>query len=86
MIYMIKGIHDNVVLEKKVQTEHNGIYMPKLNDDTYLVLNVGEKVKTVKTGDEVILLNNPKVYKQGPKEYYITNIENIIAVVEAKNE
>ena len=38
---MIKAIHNNVVLQKKVKQGQKGIYMPSMGDDSFIVLNVG---------------------------------------------
>ncbi len=83
---MIIAIHNNVVLKKKIQNEHNGIYMPNAKDESFVVLNVGELVKNIKVNDEVILNLNPKSFMLDGKTYYITSVENIIAKVEDQNE
>lgn len=79
---MIKAIHDNVVLKTNKNTNSSGIYMPSNGNDSYVVLNVGPEVSTVKVGQIVVLDKLPKLFKDGMDEYYITNIENIIAIVE----
>lgn len=79
---MIKAIHDNVVLKTNKNTKSSGIYMPSSGNDSYVVLNVGPEVSTVKVGQIVVLDKLPKLFKDGMDEYYITNIENIIAIVE----
>ncbi len=79
---MIKAIHDNVVLKTNKNTKSSGIYMPSNGNDSYVVLNVGPEVSTVKVGQIVVLDKLPKLFKDGMDEYYITNIENIIAIVE----
>lgn len=79
---MIKAIHDNVVLKTNKSTKSSGIYMPSNGNDSYVVLNVGPEVSTVKVGQIVVLDKLPKLFKDGMDEYYITNIENIIAIVE----
>ena len=83
---MIKAIHNNVVLQKKVKQRQKGIYMPSMEDDSFIVLNVGPEVSTIKVGNEVIVDKNPKQFKLGMNEYYITSIENIIAIVEENHE
>ena len=83
---MIKAIHNNVVLQKKVKQGHKAIYMPSMGDDSFIVLNVGPEVSTIKVGNEVIVDKNPKQFKLGMNEYYITSIENIIAIVEENHE
>ena len=83
---MINAIHNNVVLQKKVKQGQNGIYMPSMGDDSFIVLNVGPEVSTIKVGNEVIVDKNPKQFKLGMKENYITSIENIIAIVEENHE
>ena len=83
---MIKAIHNNVVLQKKVKQGQKGIYMPSMWDDSFIVLNVGPDVSTIKVGNEVIVDKNPKQFKLGMNEYYITSIENIIAIVEENHE
>lgn len=52
---MVKAIHNNVVLQKKVKQGQKGIYMPNIGDDSFIVLNVGPEVSTIKVGNEVIL-------------------------------
>ena len=79
---MVKAIHNNVVLEKKDTKQVNGIYIPNAKSDCFVVLNVGSQVTTVNCGDTVILKDKPLEYTEGSVKYYITNIENIIAVVE----
>ena len=79
---MIKAIHDNVVLKTNKNTKSSGIYMPSNGNDSYVVLNLGPEVSTVKVGQIVVLDKLPKLFKDGMDEYYITNIENIIAIVE----
>ena len=83
---MIKAIHNNVVLQKKVKQRQKGIYMPSMGDDSFIVLNVGPEVSTIKVGNEVIVDKNPKQFKLGMNEYYITSIENMIAIVEENHE
>ena len=57
-----------------------------MGDDSFIVLNVGPEVSTIKVGNEVIVDKNPKQFKLGMNEYYITSIENIIAIVEENYE
>ena len=83
---MVKAIHNNVVLQKKVKQGQKGVYMPNIGDDSFIVLNVGPEVSTIKVGNEVILDKNPKQFKLGINDYYITSIENIIAIVEENHE
>lgn len=84
---MVKAIHDNVVLEKKTNQVTKGIYMPfSFKDECFIVLNVGPEVSTVKAGMLVILKEKPLSFNDGTKEIYITNIENVIAIVEEENE
>lgn len=83
---MIKAIHNNVVLQKKTNQMQGGIYMPKSGDDSFIVLNVGPEVSTIKIGSVVILKEKPQTFNDGLKEFYITNIDNIIAIVEEENE
>lgn len=83
---MIKAIHNNVVLQKKTNQMHGGIYMPKNGDDSFIVLNVGPDVSTVKVGTVVILKDKPQSYNDGLNELFITNIENVVAIVEEENE
>ena len=78
---MIKAIHKNVILKSNKNTKTNGIYMPNSGSDSYIVLHVGPEVSTVKVGEIVVLDKLPKLFKDGMDEYYITNIENVIAVV-----
>ena len=33
---MIKAIHNNVVLQKKVKQGQKGIYMPSMGDDSFI--------------------------------------------------
>lgn len=79
---MIKAIHNNVVLQKKVVTSSSGIYMPTNSCDIYVVLNIGPEVSTVKVGQNVVLDKTPKLVKEGMEEYYITCVDNILAYVE----
>lgn len=60
--------------------------MPSMGDVSFIVLNVGPEVSTIKVGNEVIVDKNPKQFKLGMNEYYITSIENIIAIVEENHE
>lgn len=83
---MIKAIHNNVVLQKRNITNSCGIYMPSNNSDSYIILNVGSDVSTVKTGQIVILNQTPKLYNENNVDYFITSVENIIAIVEDKDE
>ena len=83
---MVKAIHNNVVLTKKEQQKVNGIYMSNMGEDAYVVLNVGSEVSTIKVGETVVLKNAPTLYLHNNQKYYITNIENIIAIVEESNE
>lgn len=78
---MIKAIHNNVILKSNKNTKTNGIYMPSNGNDSYVVLHIGPEVSTVKVGQIVVLDKLPKLFKDGMDEYYITNIENIIAIV-----
>lgn len=82
---MIKAIHNNVVLQKSKARAEGDLYA-KYGDDSFIVLNVGPEVSTIKVGNEVIVDKNPKQFKLGMNEYYITSIENIIAIVEENHE
>ncbi len=79
---MIKAIHDNVVLQKRDLTSSSGIFMPANYSDSFVVLNIGPEVSTVKVGQIVVLKDAPKLFNESMKEYYITNVNNIIAIVE----
>ncbi len=79
---MIKAIHDNVVLQKRDLTSSSGIFMPTNSSDSFVVLNIGPEVSTVKVGQIVVLKDAPKLFNESMKEYYITNVNNIIAIVE----
>lgn len=79
---MVKAIHNNVVLQKEVSNATNGIYMPNSSCDSFVVVNVGPEVSTVKAGNKVVLNKEPLVYKEKGQVYYIVNIDNIVAIVE----
>lgn len=83
---MLKAIHNNVILQKETSTTNKGIYMPNVDNDTYVILCVGEEVSTVKTGQKVIINEKPKKIIKGLDEYYICPVENIIAIWEDENE
>lgn len=83
---MLKAIHNNVILQKKSSSANNGIYMPNTDNDTYVILHMGEEVSTVKNGQIVITKDNPKKVTVGFEEYYICTVENIMAIVEEKDE
>ena len=51
-----------------------------------MIVLLGPEVSTIKVGNEVIVDKNPKQFKLGMNEYYITSIENIIAIVEENHE
>ena len=52
---MLKAIHQNIVLQKVEKTNSRGIFMPGLSNDIYLVLNIGEDVKSIKVNNKVVL-------------------------------
>lgn len=83
---MVKAIHNNVVLQKEVHQSVRGIYMPTNSNDSFIVLNVGPEVSTVKVGNKVILNKEPLTYKEENQMYYITSIDNIVAIVEDQDE
>lgn len=83
---MIKAIHNNVVLQLKTNQMQGSIYMPKSSDDSFIVLNIGSEVSTIKIGSVVILREKPQKYNDGLNDYYITPVDNIIAIVEDTNE
>lgn len=83
---MLKAIHNYVVLQKKECKSEGKIYMPSTDSPVYVVLSVGENVSTIEVGQEVILQENPQLFQQGMKEYYITSIEYISAIVERDDE
>ena len=79
---MLKAIHQNIVLQKVEKTNSRGIFMPGLSNDIYLVLNIGEDVKSIKVNNKVVLEKDPKkiirLYKEGyrdAKECYDQLIE-----------
>ncbi len=81
---MIKAIHNNVVLEKKEPKQSSGIYMVSSGSSCYVVINTGNEVSTVKAGDTVVIkeLSLLKEHHYNNTKYFITNIDNIIAIVE----
>lgn len=83
---MLKAIHQNVVLQKVEKTNSRGIFMPGLSNDIYLVLNIGEDVKTIKVNSKVVLEKDPKKVQLDLNDYYLTSEENIMAVVVDEHE
>ena len=83
---MIKATRNNVILQKKVEQGQKGIYMPNMGDDSYIVLDIGVDVLSIQVGNEVVLDKSPKLFKFKMQDYYITNVDNIIAIVEVDYE
>ena len=105
---MLKAIHQNIVLQKVEKTNSRGIFMPGLSNDIYLVLNIGEDVKSIKDlvdeskeylpiGVTVKNLANEYFLVTGSgkfirnvaldlTDYYLTNEENVMAIVEEDHE
>ncbi len=83
---MLKAIHQNIVLQKVEKTNSRGIFMPGLSNDIYLVLNIGEDVKSIKVNNKVVLEKDPKKIQLDLTDYYLTSEENVMAIVEEDHE
>ena len=82
---MLKAIHQNIVLQKVEKTNSRGIFMPGLSNDIYLALT-NQAVKSLKVNNKVVLEKDPKKIQLDLTDYYLTNEENVMAIVEEDHE
>ncbi len=83
---MLKAIHDNVILQKTSFSSNKTIIMPNIDNQIYVVLNIGSEVSTIKVGQMVVVKEAPKKIAINYDEYYICSVENIVAIWEEENE
>lgn len=79
----IKALGKNLILEKILAPKLSSIIIasdeeaPKWVPGKGIIVSVGEEVKGLKSGDTILFREH---YKEDVEEYWVVNIDNIIAL------